>query len=148
MKRLRPSTLQAEHPVTPAQGRLRHGRATEMVRRGTTSSGGEGVECGAAWQEALAERSTETTSSPPPLRRRNPRTQAECDAIVDSWRRISLQLNVNDQTAARAFIVCRARRIWGGLGIKLRDSVWCQTWRATHMIPIRIFTYVKRWVGR
>lgn len=68
--------------------------------------------------------------------------------VADRWGRLVLRVNEQDQESARAFMVQRARKIWGRLGNLLRRSLWCQTFRATHFLPVRVLTYVRRWVPR
>lgn len=65
---------------------------------------------------------------------------------LDRWRSFVERVNENDATAARSFIVQRARRIWGCLGLLLRRAAWAQAFRAANFIPIRVLTYVKRWL--
>lgn len=61
------------------------------------------------------------------------------------WEHLVVVVNEQDQQAAQAFVVQRARRIWGKLGNLLRRSLWAQAWRAAHMVPYRVLVYVKRW---
>ena len=118
----------------------RAGLRSNMVRRGPVDRDGESVELGEVWQDGEATRYFRLQE------------EQEYGGLLsthsDRWERFVQKVIDNDREAARAFIVCRARRIWGRLGVKLRHSRWAQHWRASHLIPVRILTYVKKWVAR
>ena len=62
------------------------------------------------------------------------------------WVRLALTLNEADQEAAKAFVVARARRIWGRLGGLLSRSSWAQEYRKERLMPLYIIRFVKRWI--
>ena len=64
------------------------------------------------------------------------------------WVRLATALSDADAAAARHFIVCRARRIWGRLGVRLRDSHWAQQFRRENLVPVRVLTYIRRWIRK
>jgi len=64
------------------------------------------------------------------------------------WGMLAQQLNENDQEAAWAFIICRARRIWGRLGNKLQRSKRCLRFRMEFFVPVRVLQYVRKWIPR
>ena len=89
-----------------------------------------------------------------PFVRRNeegPRTPAAPDLseaatpIEHKWNRFAWLLILAAQEGARSFMVLRARRIWGLLGNKLRQSQWCRSWRAANAIPVVVLRWVKGW---
>ena len=74
------------------------------------------------------------------------RASAEPDpAAAARWARLAVSLNEADQEAAKAFIVARARRIWGRLGGLLGRSRWAKEYRDERMVSMYIIRFVKRW---
>ena len=49
--------------------------------------------------------------------------------------------------AAKAFMVKRARRIWGRLGSLLRDARMAKEWREKNCVPHIILRWVRTWRG-
>jgi len=66
-------------------------------------------------------------------------------AAAARWARLAVSLNEADQEAARAFIVARARKIWGRLGGLLSRSRWAKEYRNERMVSTYILRFVKRW---
>ena len=59
-----------------------------------------------------------------------------------------LALDDRETLSARAFMVRRARRIWGRLDQLLSRSLWRQAYRALHFVPARVLKFVKWWRPR
>ena len=75
------------------------------------------------------------------------RLSAEPDpAAAARWARLAVSLNEADQEAAKAFIVARARRVWGRLGGLLSRSTWAKEYRNERMVSMYIIRFVKRWI--
>ena len=65
--------------------------------------------------------------------------------VATRWLDLADRLCEEDQRAARAIAVQRARRIWGRLGNLLRRSAWCQAWRAEHLVSCYVYRFVRVW---
>lgn len=70
------------------------------------------------------------------------------NALIDKWSRFSMRLNHAHQLEAQEYMVARARRIWGRLGLLLRRSIWAKFYRARKFVPVFITRIVKKWVHR
>jgi len=79
------------------------------------------------------------------LRTQAPDPPVAASPVERRWDRLAWLLILAAQEGARAFMVLRARRIWGLLGNKLRRSPWCRAWRSINAIPTVALRWVKVW---
>ena len=73
------------------------------------------------------------------------RSLSEQDRIARLWDAMAWSLIHGCESAAREFMVLRARRIWGRLGGFLKRSLWAKAWRNAHAIPVFALRWVKSW---
>ena len=67
-------------------------------------------------------------------------------ALLARWEQLVEGIVEQDRDAARAAIVCRARKIWGRLGGLLKRALWAQAWRSANLVPTYVHRFVKKWV--